>query len=222
MKIVGCCAYFHDSWIAAAAEHLQGAGVELRLWSLEQPLPGLEAITLGQGFLPKWKIMDTLMAPVPPDFDYAIFFDDDIVLPPDFWDGYLAEVRSCNADLSQPALTADSFASHEITRRDPGCRARITNFVEIGPFVCMSARFYRLAKPYLDPISPLGWGYEAQWNDVARRNGFTQAIIDSCAVRHVRPVASTYSHLIAKAQMQAYLQKYGNPMPVPTIYARIR
>ena len=31
MKIVGCCAYFHDSWIAAAAEHLQGSGVELRL-----------------------------------------------------------------------------------------------------------------------------------------------------------------------------------------------
>ena len=69
MKIVGCCAYFHDSWITAAAEHLQCAGIELRLWSLEQPLPGLESVTLGQGFLPKWKIMDTLMAPVPPDFD---------------------------------------------------------------------------------------------------------------------------------------------------------
>lgn len=222
MKVVACCAYFHDSGVDAVARHLETAGAQLRLWALDRPLPALERVTLGQGFLPKWPIMVSLMARVQPDFDYVLFFDDDIVLPPDFCHEFLAEVLSCGAALSQPALTPDSFGSHAITRRDPSCRVRITNFVEIGPLVCMTNRFYQLVLPFLDPISPLGWGYEAQWSHVAKAHGLAQAIVDRCAVRHARPVGINYSRATARHQMQLYLEKYGNPMPVPIVYKYIR
>ena len=55
----------------------------------------------------------------------------------------------------------------------------------------------------------------------AQTNGMKQAIIDRCAVRHVRPIGTTYSHATARFQMYDYLKKYGNPMPVPTVYSRI-
>ena len=53
---------------------------------------------------------------------------------------------------------------------------------------------------------------------VAEVNGLTQAIIDRCPVRHTRPVGPNYSTETARRQMQLYLQKYGNPMPVPAVY----
>jgi hypothetical protein len=222
MRVVACCAYFHDSCIDAAASHLVAAGLELHLWALDRPRPALQPITRGQGLLPKWPIMSALMARVETDFDYVVFFDDDIILPPGFWTEYLAEVRACGAELSQPALTPGSYVSHAITRQDPSCRARITNFVEIGPFVCMTNRFYQLVLPFFDPISPLGWGYAVQWTHVAKTHGLAQAIIDRCAVRHARPVGVNYSTAAARHQMQSYLRKYGLPKPVHTTYTYLR
>jgi hypothetical protein len=215
MRVIGCCAYFYDSCVDGTARDLDDAGVELHLWALDRPRQAVEAHTRGVGLRPKWPLLTALMAQASKPFDYVLFFDDDIALPPHFWSHYLAEVRACGADLSQPALTPDSHASHAITRQDPDCRARITNFIEVGPFVCMTERFYRLTLPYLDPISPLGWGYEAQWTHLAETHGLVQAIIDRCPVRHTRPVGVNYSSETTRSQLERYVQKYGNPMPTP-------
>ena len=222
MKVIGCCAYFHDSCIETIVGELQPAGVELHLWALERPRAGLEPITRGQGLHPKWPLMLRMMSEASADFDYVLFFDDDIVLPPGFVADYFATVGACGADLSQPALTHDSHTSHAITRQEPDTLARITNFVEVGPLVCMTRRFYQLALPFFDPISPLGWGYEAQWSHLAQTHGLKIAIVDRCPVRHTRPVGANYSPRAAYRQMQQYLQKYGNPMPTPIVYEHLR
>ena len=220
MRVVGLCAYFQNSLIDNLVAELQRGEVELHLWALERSPIGLSPLTRGHGLHPKWPIMTHLMQSVRPDFDYVMFFDDDIVLPRDFVRTYLDAVQSCGGELSQPALTPDSHHSHPITLRDPSCWARHTNFVEIGPLVCMTRRFYELASPYHDPISPLGWGYEAQWSHVGRAHNLPLAIIDRCAVRHTRPIGVNYDRLPTIQQMQLYLEKYGNPMPIKTVLKR--
>jgi hypothetical protein len=86
----------------------------------------------------------------------------------------------------------------------------------------MTSRFYQLVLPFLDPISPLGWGYEAQWSHLAQAHGLAQAIIDRCPVRHTRPIGVNYSTSTAQRQLQLYVHKYGNPVPLPTVYAYLR
>src|SRR5207249_120913 len=115
MKVIGCCAYFADSLIQDVVPELQAGGVELHLWALQRAATGLESATRGQGMYAKWVIMKQLMASAARDFDYVIFFDDDIVLPANFCRDYFAVVEAAGAELSQPALTHDSYFSHKIT-----------------------------------------------------------------------------------------------------------
>ncbi len=221
-KTVACAAYFHDSWIEGIVGHLEPAQVSLRLWALDRPRPNLQALTHGHGLRPKWPIIADLMAGVPADFDYVLIFDDDIILPPDFWPTFLDLMIVSGADLAQPALTRDSFWSHAITLQDLTCWGRLTNFVECGPCVCMSRRFYELTLPYLDPISPMGWAYEAQWTFLVQRHGMTQAIIDRCPVKQCRPLGLTYARPTAPAQARLYLEKYGLKMPVHVVQKYLR
>ena len=213
MKIIGCCAYFADRLIHDITSALQASGVELHLWALQNAPANLASVTRGVGMQPKWTIMTRLMSSIPPDFDYVLFFDDDIILAPNFVRDFFPIVQRMGAELAQPALTRDSFFSHQITLQDPTATARMTNFVESGPLVCMTRRFYELAQPYHDPISPLGWGYEAAWSDLGQKHALPLAIIDRCPVRHTRPVGHTYSMQTATQEMQSYCRKYGTEMP---------
>ncbi|HET6550924.1 MAG TPA: glycosyltransferase, partial [Solirubrobacter sp.] len=88
----------------------------------------------------KWANVNASLAAYPPEADWLLIVDDDVVLPRGFLDRFLAVAEACGLELAQPAHAFGSHAAWEVTRRRPGVLARRTRFVEIGPVTALSAR----------------------------------------------------------------------------------
>ena len=157
---------------------------------------------LGQPRVPKFVLLNHILQQQHLDrYDYILVCDDDIQLPENFLDRYLAIVEGCDFALAQPARTHRSDIHHPIVAHVPGLVARQTRFVEIGPLFSMRQDVVPLLLPF-DESSPMGWGYEFVWplQIEPRRMG----IVDATPVSHtMRPAVSEYSG--AGDQMIAYL-----------------
>jgi hypothetical protein len=136
--------------------------------------------------------------------DWTLIVDDDICLPRNFLDGFVAIAEALEFDLAQPAQTLGSHAAWSSARRVPFSVARQTNFVEIGPVTAFS----RAAAQALLPPPPLkmGWGLDLHWAAVAEERGWKIGVIDALPVRHeTRPVGGAYSGADATAEAQRFL-----------------
>ena len=136
--------------------------------------------------------------------DWTLVVDDDIRLPRNFLDGFIALAEAFGFDLAQPAQTLASHAAWPSARRVPFSVARETNFVEIGPLTAFGAR----AAPELLPPPPLamGWGLDLHWGAIAQQRGWRLGVIDALPVRHdSRPVGGSYSSADATAEAQRFL-----------------
>ena len=138
-------------------------------------------------------------------YEYVVFTDDDIELPPSFLDRYLELVASHDLALAQPARTHDSHIDHCFVEQLDGILARQTRFVEIGPVFSMRVDALRLLTPF-DTASPMGWGYDFTWPVTMKAANLRMGIVDAVPVRHAlrKPVAN-YVHGDASAQMSNYL-----------------
>jgi len=137
----------------------------------------------------KWTVISQLirtMSETIEQYDYVWFPDCEL----------MTEMASINAlfdicaayglSLAQPALTADSYLNHAITRVDPGYVLRYTNFVEtMAP--CFSREFLRRCAPDF-AAATAGLGLDSLWptllDDESPDN--TMAVIDATTVRNVR------------------------------------
>jgi hypothetical protein len=130
--------------------------------------------------------------------------DDDVCLPRNFLDGFIALAEAFEFQLAQPAQTLASHAAWPSARRVPFSIARETNFVEIGPVTAFS----RTAAHALLPPPPLrmGWGLDLHWGSVAHEEGWRIGVIDALPVRHeMRPVGGAYSSADATDEAQRFL-----------------
>jgi hypothetical protein len=138
------------------------------------------------------------------DADWTIVVDDDILLPRNFLDGFVALAEAFDFALAQPAQTLASHAAWQSARRVPFSVARRTNFVEIGPVT----GFSRLAASVLLPFPELkmGWGLDLHWAALAEEHGWKLGVIDALPARHeFRPVGGSYSPDEATAEAQHFL-----------------
>lgn len=140
------------------------------------------------------------------DYDHVAFPDDDIEIT---WGG-MNELFSVAAEhrlaLCQPALTADSFISHAITRQQPGQRLRYTNFVEVMVPVFSKAALARCAGSFL--LSPSAWGLDFIWPQILGGHRHRVAVIDAVGVRHTRPAGQAYDMQAAQADADRLIQAY--------------
>jgi hypothetical protein len=144
------------------------------------------------------------LAPPLEGFDRLIVSDDDIDLPRNFLDRFVAVCERLELDLAQPAQSMRSHAAWRVTRTRPFSLARRTNYVEIGPLT----QFSRRAALELAPFPPLrfGWGLDNHWGALARAHGWGLGVVDALPVRHEwQRVASTYTHEEAKAEARSFL-----------------
>lgn len=95
-------------------------------------------------------------------YEYVIVSDDDIKLPDQFLDRYLAVQTLLAFAIAQPARTHNSFVDHCIVLQQAGAVARQTMFVESGPLVSFHRSAFGLTLPY-DEESSMGWGVENVW-----------------------------------------------------------
>jgi hypothetical protein len=116
--------------------------------------------------------------------EVMLLWDDDLELSRFDPDRFVAIMQENRLEVAQPALTLDSYVSHEITRERPGV-GRMTDFVEVmAPAWTAPAwtKWYQM----LTPENPWGWGY-----DLAARSacGYERmGIIDCTPVRHIKPL----------------------------------
>jgi GT2 family glycosyltransferase len=161
---------------------------------------------VGAGTLGKFENLDVLLGRHDlPSFDWTIVMDDDVALPRDFLDTFLACAEAGGLRLAQPAHRRHSHAAWDVTRRRPGDDWRETTFVEIGPITA----FDRVAAAALLPFPKslrMGWGLDAHWSAVARQHGWPIGVVDATPVGHtIRPAAEGYPRETAAAEARRFL-----------------
>jgi hypothetical protein len=158
------------------------------------------------GALGKFENLDVLLGRHDvPSFDWTIVMDDDVALPRDFLDTFLACAEAGGLRLAQPAHRRHSHAAWEITRRHHGDDWRETTFVEIGPITAFDATAAAELLPFPQGLK-MGWGLDAHWSAVAQHHGWTIGVVDATPIGHtIRPAADGYPRETAAAEARRFL-----------------
>lgn len=175
-----------------------------------EPPSELESVTGHHqpDMVPKFTLINRILNEVAlSDYEYLLICDDDIELPGQFLDSYLALVSQYHFAIAQPARTNDSHIDHQFVGQLHGIKARRTRFVEIGPVFSFHRNAFSSFLPF-DEESPMGWGYDLVWPHLAEENGLNMGIVDATPVVHkMRPPVANYSYDKADSTMQEYLAK---------------
>jgi hypothetical protein len=158
------------------------------------------------GALGKFENLDLLLGRHDvPSFDWTIVMDDDVALPRDFLDTFLACAEAGGLRLAQPAHRRHSHAAWEVTRRRHGDDWRETTFVEIGPITAFDATAAAELLPFPQGLK-MGWGLDAHWSAVAQNHGWTIGVVDATPIGHtIRPAADGYPRETAAAEARRFL-----------------
>ncbi len=141
------------------------------------------------------------------DYDFVMFPDDDLMLSWSDLDTLFEICREHRLELAQPALASGSFHGQPITLQQPRTLLRYTSYVEtMAPIFSIEA--LRLCLPTF-ALSRVGWGLDFVWPWLLGAQASRVAIIDAVAVRHTRPVATTYVRQEAEAELDAQCRLYG-------------
>ena len=141
----------------------------------------------------------------PAEYDWLLVIDDDVLLPRNFLDRFVAICEALDFALAQPAQTWRSHAAWRVTRRRGGSIARETGFVEVGPLTAFRADATAELFPF--PSLRYGWGLDVHWSALARAHGWKLGVVDALPVRHDRdPVAASYAHAGAVEEAREFLR----------------
>ncbi|MDE2318917.1 MAG: hypothetical protein KGK02_04375 [Rhodospirillales bacterium] len=156
---------------------------------------------------PKFQLLDQLTGDAG-EFDWVFLCDDDVEFSTGFLDRFIGLAERYDFALCQPARTVDSFTDHPIVQVLPGLTARQTNFVEIGPVVCIRRDAARLLMPF-GPAAGMGWGLDFVWPRIIARAGLRLGIIDATPVSHrIRPPAVSYDSGKAHQEMSLLMARH--------------
>lgn len=221
MNVKALCPYLRDTLVVPLAKELQAQGAEVHLWAVEEWKPEVVTLTRGFGRAGKFVLINRLSSYLA-DAEYVLLFDDDIRIPPNFCVEMLQSMQAFGMEIAQPALTVNSYHSHNITLQRTDTWVRFTNFVESGPVVM----FTRHAFDYLIPFesqNTMGWGFDVEWSKIAADRGWPIGVVDTCPIEHTyRPVNATYSRKGARRDMREYLRQKNLAFPPPTVLSNYK
>jgi len=156
-----------------------------------------ETVLIRKGW--KWDVLAEHFRAFPNwlrDYDYFWLPDDDIDASAETIDQIFDLSRQFELEISQPALTLDSYFSFPHLLRCSSFQLRYSSFIEVmAP--CLSRTAVERSID-LWPETPSGFGLDMIWTRLERDNSMRAAIIDACPVRHTRPVGR-----FLKPQMEA-------------------
>jgi hypothetical protein len=167
------------------------AGADIRLWSLDEPVTELSSLTVGIGKGTKFELVNKLLSIKPlDDKSWIVVADDDVLFSRGSIDEMIGYCVAGSLDIAQPSHHPASYYNHPFTLCRPWARARLTGFVEVGPFFVLGPEHRDQFVPFDE--RGMGWGIEFQWNDRIRY-GARLGIIDVCRIVHTVPAGHTYS-----------------------------
>ena len=153
----------------------------------------------------KFENLNRLLAKPPGlDPDWTLVVDDDVRLPAQFLDRFVALAETFGLQLAQPAQTLRSHSAWKVARRRPASLARETRFVEIGPVTAFAREVAAELLPF--PALRFGWGLDLHWAALAAERGWRLGVVDAVPVRHESGVvAAGYAREDAIAEARRFL-----------------
>lgn len=123
--------------------------------------------------------------------DWVVVTDDDVGLRTGSLVTFLRVAAAAGLQLAQPARSGWKQASHPVTYPQPGCVARLTTFVEIGPIFAVAPDRRADLVPFPDDAG-MGWGLDADWSVSAAREGWRLGVVDCVQVEHPDAIGEEY------------------------------
>jgi hypothetical protein len=148
---------------------------------------------------PKWPVLKKLIKKHSAyifSYEYICFPDDDLLWNKQDINQFFDITRRFNLTLTQPSLTLDSFASHQITLHNPNYLIRLTNYVEVMAPCFERQALRRCAESFDETLS--GWGLEFLWSKLLDSNMKRFGIIDAVQMRHTRPLGGPLYNILKK------------------------
>ena len=123
------------------------------------------------------------------DYEYICFPDDDLDSTCENLNSFFSIVHDLNPILSQPALTKDSYFSHDILLQRDNVKYRKVDFIEVMT-PCFRRDFLFSAKhTFAENIS--GWGLDYLWSSMIDHKTEDMIVVDETPVKHTRPVGNS-------------------------------
>ena len=141
------------------------------------------------------------------DYSMVWFPDNDIKTTCENINLMFALHKIFDLELSQPALTENSYISHDITRVCSDSVLRYTNFVEIMVPLFSKNALEKCAESFSAP--GMAWGLDYVWPKLLDNPLRKIAILDCLAVCHTRPQGNGYDMNVALQGKHNLMQKYG-------------
>jgi hypothetical protein len=194
------------SWVRATSRNWDLA---VSFYGDGQPDWGQEYFIAEKG--PKWQPIHRWLSANPDllrQYDWFWFPDDDILTTWENANEFFNICRDFDLQLSQPALTRDSYFSHEVTRQQPDYLLRFTVFVEVM-VPAFRTDALRLCLPIMQEETRFGWGHDWVFPMLLGYPLNKIAIVDACAVKHTRPAGINTDCAAANREMKTIADKYG-------------
>lgn len=158
----------------------------------------------------KFAIVKRLFETIPELFNYesVMMLDDDLVPVGCKVVDIFALFRETGCRIGQPALSKDSYWSHEIVIQHTGFRWRRTNFVEVMCPIMTIAAMRMYLPLFNETIS--GFGLDMYWSTQEWHHYGGLALLDATPMRHSRPVRGgmAYQGLSAGEERFMFVQKH--------------
>lgn len=185
------------------------AGSPVALWSLDGAVPSdLAERTSGSGPGNRSVLLNRLVAELTTPVDALVVSDDDVRFAIGDLSRLVDAGRRLRLDVYAPAHLASSHASWDFTRRRRLTFARVTDFVEQGPLLVLSAIGRGVVLPLPEDVG-MSWGVEVRWWQAARARSARLGIVDAVAVRHLVPPGAAYDRAEQEARLDAELGRAG-------------
>lgn len=175
----------HARWLAGDPSRNWDCLVSYYGQGTTSNVPGDGVVAGGFGKLDSFKALYERYPDFFSKYAFVLVTDPDLEVE----DGDLSRLfriaKRYSLDVSQAALTHDSFWSHFHTLQHPRYLWRKTNFVEV---MCpmFSREALRELMPWFD-LNKSTWGIDLCWAQAAGKR-FSMAIIDAVAVRHAKKI----------------------------------
>lgn len=166
------------------------AGWSSAWWALDEVASELAEHTVGAGVGEKFPLLNEIIRRVQNRDGWIVVADDDFVF---VRGGLVRLVKLCERAgfaLAQPAHTAASAHSHEITLSRALSIARATTFVEIGPLFVVAPWCRERIVPF-PGARGMGWGLELDWRRLLD-HGCLLGVVDAVNVVHLGQVGQSY------------------------------
>jgi hypothetical protein len=140
-------------------------------------------------------------------YEWLLITDDDVEVPDNFLNDLIEYATRCELHIAQPAHRFLSFSTFKVTRRHWNSLVRRTNFVEIGPVTLLHRSVFASILPF--PALRWAWGLDFHWAHLAWQRNWRLGVVDAVPLRHLRPIAESYSAGQAANDAKDFLRRTG-------------